>query len=494
MVAQNAYIMYLRKSRADAELERRGKYETLAEHERVLTALAESQGLEISEVCKELVSGETIAARPVFQHVLELVQRPECAGVICHAVDRLGRGDPMEYGYVLSVLRFSGCRIVTPHRTYDTANPTDLQQLKLQMFVSNIEFDHIRERLHEGSRRAVERGCYIGSVPPYGYRKVKVDGQPTLEPDEAEAPTLKLIFALACDGWNKGMIARHLNGSGILTRHGKLWTAGRIHAVLSNPIYKGTVRYGLHPVVTKAENGLIVKGKGTDLNCLEAVGLHPPLVSESDWQMANELAHEAVPVQRDKTIKNPLAGRSVCGKCGRALVRQSVKNAHGKKFDRLHHAYGTACQIKSVSLPYVMMKFCDALEAVTRDVPIEQPEHADELQAIDAAILEQDARLDKLVDLYCKGALSVDEFKVRRERSASEADRLRARRDVLASKAVSAQKGTHTASEVLELIRGDSTPPDKVNAALRMLVERVEYFELDTARRNRSIKLVITLR
>jgi len=65
-----ASAMYLRKSRADREAEARGEGETLARHEAILTSLAAKMDITIGAVYKEIVSGETIAARPRMQQLL----------------------------------------------------------------------------------------------------------------------------------------------------------------------------------------------------------------------------------------------------------------------------------------------------------------------------------------------------------------------------------------------------------------------------------------
>ena len=64
------YAIYLRKSRADQEAETRGEGETLARHEQELTKLSIKMKLPIGAVYKEIVSGETISARPWMQQLL----------------------------------------------------------------------------------------------------------------------------------------------------------------------------------------------------------------------------------------------------------------------------------------------------------------------------------------------------------------------------------------------------------------------------------------
>lgn len=44
------------------------------------------------------------------------------SGIIVHAVDRLGRGDMMEYGWIQSVLQLIRTLIVIPRKAHDPAN------------------------------------------------------------------------------------------------------------------------------------------------------------------------------------------------------------------------------------------------------------------------------------------------------------------------------------------------------------------------------------
>lgn len=69
------YAIYLRKSRADAEAETRGEGETLARHEKMLLDLAEKIGIKIGKIYREIVSGETIEARPEIQKLLSDVKK-----------------------------------------------------------------------------------------------------------------------------------------------------------------------------------------------------------------------------------------------------------------------------------------------------------------------------------------------------------------------------------------------------------------------------------
>lgn len=74
--------MYLRKSRADEEL---GYENTLERHEEMLRNLAAQTGIHVDEahIFREIVSGESIEARPQMQKLLKAVEMGLYTGVLC---------------------------------------------------------------------------------------------------------------------------------------------------------------------------------------------------------------------------------------------------------------------------------------------------------------------------------------------------------------------------------------------------------------------------
>ena len=82
--------MYLRKSRADVEAEARGEGETLKRHEKTLLELAKKMNIVIGHIYREIVSGESIAARPEVQNLLSSVEAGMWKGVLVMEMERLG--------------------------------------------------------------------------------------------------------------------------------------------------------------------------------------------------------------------------------------------------------------------------------------------------------------------------------------------------------------------------------------------------------------------
>ena len=106
------YFMYLRKSRKDDELESATIEETLARHERTLLALAHKLDITIDKIYREVVSGETIAARPMMQQMLNDMESGNCDGVLVMEVERLARGNTMDQGFVSQAFQLR--RVVEP--------------------------------------------------------------------------------------------------------------------------------------------------------------------------------------------------------------------------------------------------------------------------------------------------------------------------------------------------------------------------------------------
>ena len=116
------YCIYLRKSRADLEAEAHGEGETLARHERALMDYAKKYKLNITKIYREVVSGETITARPIMQQLLSDVEKGIWSGVLVMEVERLARGDTIDQGLVAQTFKYSSTKIITPMKTYDPSN------------------------------------------------------------------------------------------------------------------------------------------------------------------------------------------------------------------------------------------------------------------------------------------------------------------------------------------------------------------------------------
>lgn len=320
------YCMYLRKSRADAEAEARGEGETLARHRTALLHLAKQKQLAITKEYAEVLSGESITSRPVVQQLLADVEQGLWDGVIVMEVERLARGDTIDQGIVAQAFKYSNTKIVTPTKTYDPNNEFDEEYFEFGLFMSRREYKTIKRRLERGRIASVNEGKYIGSVPPYGYTRVKLSGEKgyTLEPHPVQREVICSIFRwFVEDGIGTPTIANLLNDSGFKTAGGKEWLRSTVVSIIKNPVYAGNVKWGSRAQVKSSEGGRVSISSPVAKEYLITNGLHEALVPAELFDLAQKKLSERhmAPVPKSSHVQNPLAGLLVCGICGHNMVR-----------------------------------------------------------------------------------------------------------------------------------------------------------------------------
>lgn len=330
------YCIYLRKSRTDIEAEEHGEGDTLSRHESALTELAQKKSLHVTAIYREVVSGETISARPIMQQLLGEVEQGAWSGVLVMEVERLARGDTIDQGIVAQAFKYSNTKIITPLKTYDPTDEFDEEYFEFGLFMSRREYKTINRRLQRGRLASVQEGKYVGNIPPYGYYRVKLahDKGFTLAPDPNESGIVQNIFDWYLHGTldssksNIGisLIARRLNDMGIPTRKGGTWTAATVITILKNPVYAGLIKWNSRPSVKQSINGKIMRSRPRARldDIILIPGLHPALIDQDMYNSVQEIMRgkSKGTIPGKLAIKNPLAGIIVCGKCGRKMVRR----------------------------------------------------------------------------------------------------------------------------------------------------------------------------
>ena len=308
-IASGQYSLYLRKSRADLEAEERGEGETLARHEKMLIELARRYGFSIGKIYREIVSGESIEARPVVQELLRDVESGRWKGVLVVEVERLARGDTMDQGRVAKSFKFSNTKIITPIKIYDPNDEFDEEYFEFGLFMSRREYKTINRRLQRGRLSSVKEGKYVGSVAPFGYDRVKLvkDKGYTLAKNN-EAPVVEKIFGLyAYNEIAINEVVRRLNLAGYKPRKAEEWTISAVKDILSNPIYIGKIRWDSRKTVKEYKNGKIVNTRPRNENYTLCDGLHEPIIDMKTWNIVQEKRSKHTPaVIHNKVVQNPL--------------------------------------------------------------------------------------------------------------------------------------------------------------------------------------------
>ena len=137
------YIEYLRKSRFDRDYLDLSVEETLKRHQEILDRLARDRGFYIAKVYREVVSGESIAARPEVQKMLEEVSSGIYTGVLVVDVERLARGNSADQAYISQIFQFSDTKIITPAKTKESVESI---LLFLATMIANITATKPKEK------------------------------------------------------------------------------------------------------------------------------------------------------------------------------------------------------------------------------------------------------------------------------------------------------------------------------------------------------------
>ncbi len=411
-----AYCLYVRKSRADAEAEARGEGETLTRHMTTLLELAKRRQLNVTQIYKEIASGESIVARPVMQQLLSEVEQGLWEGVLVMEVERLARGDTIDQGIVAQTFKFSDTKIITPIKDYDPNNEFDEEYFEFGLFMSRREYKTINRRLQRGREASTREGKWVNSGAPYGYERMKIpdDKGFTLKPKPGEAEIVQMIFELYTkgelqeDGTYKrlgvSLITRRLNDLKIPPIKAIHWPIATIKDILRNPVYYGKVRWNWRKDEKKMVDGQVksVRRRRSPDDYIIVDGLHEPLITEETFMLAQTYLSENPPrpIGERNTVQNPLAGIVVCAKCGHKMVRRPYPGDYPAAL----MCHDTACDNVSAPLYMVENKIIEALRGWLSDYQLQwKSEHEDDNSNIAISSREKAlARLEKDYDKLSK--------------------------------------------------------------------------------------------
>lgn len=323
------YCIYLRKSRADAENPMWTEEEVLSRHEHTLLELSKNRNYNITKIFREVVSGETLAARPQMQELLSEVEAGMWEGVLVMEVERLARGSSIDQGIVSQAFKYSNTLIITPNKVYNPANEFDEEFFEFGLFMSRREYKTINRRLNAGRLASCKEGKYVGSVAPYGYKRVKLEGQKgfTLEPYNEEADIVKLIFKWYTqeDRIGTRLICSKLDNIGIKPRNGGVWSLPTVRDILKNEVYIGKIVWNRAKTIKTTVNGKVVTSRPRQSNYDVFDGLHPAIIDEETFNKAQYYMSKNPKNPTKGKVSNPLAGILVCGKCGKKMTRRPSK-------------------------------------------------------------------------------------------------------------------------------------------------------------------------
>lgn len=203
----------------------------------------------------EGISGKNLSDRGEVNRLINDVISGKINNVLVYKLDRITRS-MKDLIYLIELFDKYGCTFNSQTEKIDTSNAVGRMFIKIIGIFAEFERENLAERVSFGYEQKTREGNYTNCNGVYGYDYVKGYG---LVVNEVEKDIVNNIFTWYLSGESMLGIARHLSDLGIPTKRGGKWRCSTIKSILTNPLYIGVVRYGLHK-----KNGFEVVGKNID--------------------------------------------------------------------------------------------------------------------------------------------------------------------------------------------------------------------------------------
>ena len=476
------YLMYLRKSRADNPDE--SVEEVLAKHEKLLQDyFMRELGHPIPEDCiyREVVSGgEDITEREEMCKVLARIEDADVLGCACADPQRLSRGSLTDCDLIIDKFRFTKTLVITPVMVYDLENKMERRFFQDELMRGRDYLDYVKEVLYRGRYQTAARGCALAQ-PPYGYNKIKIGKDWTLEPND-KADIVRMMFNwYVKDYKTPGEIATELNRMMIPPPKKDEWTRETVLVLLKNVHYDGKVMFGHRKQTVVFENGKKVtkRIKQTKEDTLIVEGKHQGIIDHEVFELAQErIAGRGYLAPRTRRpLSNPFAGLLTCPICGYAMTFHKRHNS----FNCKNYCSKTLNYQDLIS--YVKIALT---EEHLPELEERQKNGAGESVTIQRQLIDKlekqmadfKAQETKQYDLLETGIYTNEVFL---ERNAALREKITACSNQLAEakkklpKAVNYEEKIITLREAINSLDDDDIPMDKKNRLLKAAIEKMEY-------------------
>lgn len=306
--------------------------------------LALCPDIEVVEVYTDNgISGQTFE-RPAFQRLLADMEAGKINCVAVKDLSRLGRS-AIDSGYYLEkYFPLHGVRVLAINDQYDSEavdNGSSQIALPLRNLMNEAYALDISRKVRAQQHQAMRAGEFIGSRPPYGYRKDPANCHRLLVNTDT-APVVRQIFRWAADGLALNRIVKRLNETGVLTPSHYLasiglisnqkligsgkWQTRTVNKILTDAVYTGDMVQGKSRSVKRKQTPTVPE------DWIVVKGTHEPLISRELFEQVQAIRVQAAAkyTQNEKIPYSPniFRGRIFCGHCGKSLHRQKSHNRY----------------------------------------------------------------------------------------------------------------------------------------------------------------------
>lgn len=408
----------------------------------VLHAYCKVKGLEIVEEFVDEGRSGRLAGRPEFQRMIATAkgrQRPWDA-ILVIKWERFARSVEDAAAYKSVLRNRCGVELVAVQQpSEDTATGRlveGIMDVLAEFYSANLAED-----VHRGMCEKAKTGRGALGKPPFGYVLTEDDSWAI---DEDEAAVVRWIYASYLDGMGTRAIAMHLRGPGGSSQFGEAagrrsWVPNSVRIILGNPAYTGTRVWNRSRVVIV--DSTIRHRPRPESHHVVVEGAHPAIVERDVWDRVQDLSKSRAGGDRRASEDYLLRGLLRCGDCGGSLCMTVQRHTRRRKSGYYRYVYRSVvcnryqhtgeCSRQGIRYEDLESQVLAQLrEAAAADpgqlvFSPEQSRKPSGANSIEAKLREIPARIDRQVQAYEVGAISLDELKAARDRLRAEEEALR---------------------------------------------------------------------
>ena len=361
--------VYCRLSKEDVA--ERNESESIQNQKNLLTAYAEKMNYEIYNIyVDDGISAAYSGAeneRPAFLQMIADAERGKFNIVLCKSQSRFSRNAEVVEKYIHGLFVEKGIRFIGLVDNADSAVKGNKKARQINSLINEWYLEDLSENVKSVLKNKMQRGEYIGSFAPYGYKK-DARNRNRLIINEETADVVRMIFDWSIHGFGAVKICRMLNDMNIPNPRkqqekdglrtvkmysendsGK-WSASTINDILHNIEYTGCIAQHKTEKVSYKHKKIHKVGTG---EWIIAENTHEAIISKSDFEQVQ--INMGKKRKADGTGKvHLLSGLVYCGQCGSCMQKNYNRRYLYLRCREKYTVTESECRTPNIRLDFIL--------------------------------------------------------------------------------------------------------------------------------------------